>query len=252
VVSDVLDDPADGFGGDGSLDEAADDATPVTVVLLHPDDSRRALLARKLERSPGIEVIASTGDLEAGVATVIDDLPDVVALFPTDDLLDVVVRLERDAPAAAVLVLDPEAEQLAALAAGARGTLPSGGSEITKAVTGIARDEAVLTPEWAGGLLDRMGDLDQRVRRLALLNETEREVLTRLADGETPFDIAEDHAVSERLVNLHVGYAVGKYHRAIEALRTLAHAEEVRAQKVQEDAGAGDADSGVSTDRGSR
>jgi len=247
-VSDVFDDPTDeppmggvfgGRGSGGGLDRNSDDdldgeserddgddrdRRPVTVALLHPDESRRALLARKLERSEGIELILSTGDIDAGVATVVDNLPDVVALFPTDDLVAVVERLEQDAPAAAVLILDPDAEHLDALAAGARGTLPSGGSEITKAVIGIARDETVLTPEWAAGLLERVDDLDPRVKRVALLSETEREVLRRLAEGEVPRDIADDHAVSERLVNLHVGYAVGKYRLATEALRLLARA----------------------------
>jgi DNA-binding NarL/FixJ family response regulator len=201
---------------------------PVTVALVHPDASRRSLLERKLQRSPGLDLVSATGGIGDGLDEVIDRLPDVVAIFPDDHLLAAVAQLEREAPAVSVLVLDPGPEHFPALAAGARGTLPSGGSEITKAVIGIAHDEAVLTPEWAEQLLEAIDGLDERVRRVALLNETEREVLKRLADGETAREIADAFEVSERLVNLHVGYAVGKYGRATEGLRALEVYEAVR------------------------
>src|SRR5262245_37643607 len=127
-MSDVTDDT--------DLDDDApedDDLPPVTVALLHPDASRRALLERKLERSAGIELVLSAGETAEVVTAVIDDLPDVVAMFPADNVIELVARIEHDAPAVSVLILDPGPEHFAALGAGARGTLPSGGSEITKA-----------------------------------------------------------------------------------------------------------------------
>jgi DNA-binding NarL/FixJ family response regulator len=226
--------------------EPADDGHVVTVVLLHPDASRRALLERKLARSPEIEVLASLGDLVEGVEVVIEHVPDVVALYPTEDLLDAVSRLQYDVPASAVLVLDPAPEHFAALTMGAAGTLPSGGSEITRAVIGVARDETVLTPDWAAQLVDAIDDLDERVRRLALLTETERDVLHQLADGVTPRDIADANEVAERLVNLHIGYAVAKYQRAVEAWRAVTAHEamqettDVGSGPSASDSGAGD------------
>ncbi len=218
--------------GDGSVGSAEGTAEgtaegqpggpSVTVALVQPDASRRALLERKLARSPRIDVVLSGGDPDEIVPLVIEQLPDVVAAAPTEGLQELVAELEEVAPAVAVLVLDPGPEEFPALGLGARGTLPSGGSEITKAVLGIARDEAVLTPDWAALLLEAISGLEPRVRRFVVLTETEREVLQRLADGETPRAIADDHDVTERLVNLHVGYAVGKYQRATEALRVLA------------------------------
>jgi DNA-binding NarL/FixJ family response regulator len=194
---------------------------PVTVALLHPDASRRSLLGRKLNRSDGVELLLAIGQATESVDQVVELLPDVVALFPSDDLVEIVERLTTETPTISVLVLDPEPDHFPALRAGARGTLPSGGSEITKAVAGIAHDETVLTPAWATMLLEAIETIDDRVRRLALLSETEREVLDRLGKGDSPREIADDHEVSERLVNLHVGYAVGKYHRAIEAIAVL-------------------------------
>src|SRR5690606_18108481 len=175
---------------EGAVVDPRDAFPPVTVALLHPDASRRSLLGRKLARSEGIDLVLAIGETEESVDQVIDLLPDVVALFPSDDLVPIVTRLTHDAPAVSVLVLDPGPEHFEALAVGARGTLPSGGSEITKAVIGIAHDEAVLTPEWASLLLEAIDAVDDRVRRLALLSETEREVLTRLGRGETARDIA--------------------------------------------------------------
>jgi DNA-binding NarL/FixJ family response regulator len=214
------------------------DRLPTTVALLHPDASRRALLERKLERSPGIQLVLSADDTDDALASVIEQLPDVVAVFPSENLVPLVAHLEHQAPAVSVLVLDPGPEHFPALGAGARGTLPSGGSEITKAVVGISSDETVLTPEWAELLLKAIAGIDERVRRLALLTETEREVLRRRAEGDTPHEIADRYEVSERLVNLHVGYAVGKYHRATEAVRALDLFEAVRAANAEEADGA--------------
>lgn len=194
---------------------------PVTVAVLHPDGSRRSLLGRKLARSEGIELLLAGGLATEALDEVVELVPDVVALFPSDDLVAIVERFTDEVPTVSVLILDPEPEHFPALVAGARGTLPSGGSEITKAVAGISRDETVLTPEWATLLLEAIDGVDERVRRLALLSETEREVLERLGRGDSPREIADDHEVSERLVNLHVGYAVGKYHRAAEAVGVL-------------------------------
>jgi DNA-binding NarL/FixJ family response regulator len=214
-----LDELEDSFGVHGR---------PVTVALVHPDASRRSLLERKLARSPGIDLVLASGDHEQAVGEVVERLPDVVALYPDEHLVDTVGRIEHETPAVSVLVLDPGPEHFPALAAGARGTLPSGGSEITRAVLGIARDEAVLTPEWAELLLESIRLVDERVRRLAILTETEKEVLGRLAEGATPREIADEFEVSERLVNLHVGFAVGKYGRACEARRALDVYEPVR------------------------
>src|SRR5262245_17305751 len=105
--SDLID-PAideDEDGGEGGVGLA-----PVTVAVLHPDESRRALLARKLERSEGIEVVISEGDTDEGVTAVIDSLPDVVAIYPSENLVDLVARVEHEAPAVSVLVLDPGPE----------------------------------------------------------------------------------------------------------------------------------------------
>lgn len=174
---------------DTSTDPVVDpreDDPPVTVALLHPDASRRSLLGRKLARSEGVELLLAASLATEAIDEVVDLLPDVVAIFPADDLVPVVERLTDEVPTVSVLVLDPEPEHFPALVAGARGTLPSGGSEITKAVAGIARDETVLTPEWAVLLLEAIDGVDERVRRLALLSETEREVLDRIGQGDSP------------------------------------------------------------------
>ncbi|HEX7094564.1 MAG TPA: LuxR C-terminal-related transcriptional regulator, partial [Acidimicrobiales bacterium] len=61
------------------------------------------------------------------------------------------------------------------------------------------------------------------------LTPTEHEVLTRLAEGCTPADIAAMHDVSTRLVNLHTGYAVAKLH----VQRQRLHARELAATNLR-------------------
>ena len=65
-------------------------------------------------------------------------------------------------------------------------------------------------------------DLDAWAQRSAdplypppTLTATEREVLARIGEGVEPEAIAETHAVTTHLVNLHAGFAVAKLHRYV-------------------------------------
>lgn len=202
---------------------------PFAVLLAHPDTSRRALYERKLARAPELEVVGSVAELGDAVERVVELLPDVAMLTAGEGLLDAVTRIDDEAPTTAILVLEPRDDDFAAVRAGAFGALPPGSSELTRAAVGVARNECVLTPGWALALLEAITDLDERVRRRILLSETEREVLGRIANGESSTAIADLYEVPERLVNLHVGYTVTKYQRAVEAQAALDRYEEVRA-----------------------
>jgi DNA-binding NarL/FixJ family response regulator len=205
------------------LDDEPDVATPrpFTLVLSHPDASRRSLWERKLSRHPETTVILSTDSNAAAVACANDQLPDVLALAPGDDLVDSVRTVTEESPAVAILVLEPDDEDFGALTAGASGSLPPRTSELTLAVIGIARDESILTPGWAGQLADAIVELPAPVNRRVILSETEKEVIRRIAEGDSIGTIAEDHEVAERLVNLHTGFVVAKYQRAVEALTAV-------------------------------
>ncbi len=203
----------------GSDDEGT--ASPITVVLAHPDETRRALFERQLRRVRSVEVVGTSSNIVEAMELVIDLVPDVLAIHAGDEIVDAVQRVVWEAPSVAILVLEPRPEDFPALQLGALGGLPPGSRELAKAVVGAARGESVLPPEWALGLLEAVQDLGEQTRRRVLLSETEREVLVRIADGESPVSIAHDHEVTERLVNLHIAYAVVKYQRAIETQRAL-------------------------------
>lgn len=198
-----------------------DGASPITVVLAHPDETRRALFEQQLRRAGSIEVVATSSDIVEAMELVIDLVPDVLAIHAGDEIVDAVQRVVWEAPSVAILVLEPRAEDFPAIQLGALGGLPRGSRELAKAVVGAARGESVLPPEWALGLLEAVQDLGEQIRRRVLLDETEREVLVRIADGESALSIANEHEVTERLVNLHIAYAVVKYQRAIETQRAL-------------------------------
>lgn len=206
-------DPAD------ADDEAS--ATPITVVLAHPDETRRALFERQLARARSVEVVGTSSNIVEAMELVIDLVPDVLAIHAGDEIVDAVQRVVWEAPSVAILVLEPGPEDFSALQLGALGALPPGSRELAKAVVGAARGESVLPPEWALGLLEAVQDLGEQVRRRVLLSETEREVLVQIAEGESPLAIANQHEVTERLVNLHIAYAVIKYQRVIETQRAL-------------------------------
>jgi DNA-binding CsgD family transcriptional regulator len=81
------------------------------------------------------------------------------------------------------------------------------------------RREALPTPGWASRILTRYeeleaGELERRVP-VPRLTPTEREVLQRLRDGETPQAIADRHTVPVHSVRIHASYAIVKLTRAI-------------------------------------
>ena len=208
-----------------SVEDAIDEdeeIIPVTVIVAHPDASRRALFERSLRRHDEIHVLAVLTDVDEAVEQAIEVLPDVAAIPGGEGLVARLERLREEAPAIRVLVLEAAPDDFAALAAGAMGALAPGGSRLAEAVIGVAHDECFLPAEWAKQLPFAFDDVDERARRRLVLSESEREVVQRVAGGETTRDIADSYEISERLVNLHLGYVVAKFQRACEASEVLA------------------------------
>ena len=132
-------------------------------------------------------------------------------------------RIREWAPATRILTMVPgdDEDTYTVVVAGATAVVASDTApdELARAVIGAARGESVLPPRVARRLVH---DIDAWAQRSAdplhpppTLTATEREVLNRLADGDTPATIADDHAVTPHLVNLHTGYAVAKLQRYV-------------------------------------
>ena len=175
--------------------------TGVTVV--GRADSGPEALARILELVPDVAIVAA-------------DLPDL-------DGPAVCRAVRSELPACRILLVadHDDDHSFEGLLAGAYGcyllTQPS--MRFLHAVRGTMRREALPTPGWASRVLTSYDELEaaETTRRVPIprLTPTEREVLQRLRDGETPQAIADRHTVPVHSVRIHASYAMIKLTRAI-------------------------------------
>ncbi len=176
--------------------------------------------------SDGVEIIGHADTGNAALERVVAELPDVLLLDAAIDGVDVTTlcrQIREWAPATRILVMTGADDDAAytTVVSGAAGIVESVTTSETTghAVRAVARGESLLLPHAARRL---MHDIDAWAEQSAdpihpppTLTATEREVLTRLAEGLVPIQIAEVHAVTARLVNVHAGYAVAKLQRYV-------------------------------------
>lgn len=198
---------------------------PIEVVVAHPDPTVRLEIAQALTTA-GITVVGETGDGNAAVALTRELVPDVAILatgLPGRSGVEGCRDLRTDLPVVRVLLVADadDAEALAGLEAGAygcwlRGTPQTG---LVEAVRGTMRRESLPTPGWAAHILTAYAELeaaeDERVVRAPRLTPTEHDVLSRIAEGRTPDEVAAEYEVTSHMVRLHTGYAIVKLYRAL-------------------------------------
>lgn len=206
------------------------DEKRTTVLVVHPDDGVRAGLVERIRLDDELEVVAERPQVDADEVLLL--MPDVLAVaagHPELDAPGLVARTHADAPVITVVALleggGDDHDGYRALAAGALSCLPAGDRTPEVGIRAASRGEAVLSGGQAREMLDDFDRIAPRldeVEHAPSLTPTEREVLERLAKGERPSDIAVEYEVTDRLVNLHAGYAVGKVHWSLDAERQLA------------------------------
>ncbi|MDT7805746.1 MAG: hypothetical protein QOI78_9179 [Actinomycetota bacterium] len=165
---------------------------PVRVLVAERDPGVRDRLSGILGEADGIEVVGSVGDAAATRATLRRRLPDVVLLDPRLAPLDPVSRR----PAVVVLAtFDSEAGILRALRDGAAGFLLRSArrNELIKVVRLAADGHVVLSPDASRRLVSAAtrlsGPRDERLARVDLLSEREREVLVGIGSALTNVEI---------------------------------------------------------------
>lgn len=206
----------------------------ITAMVADTDDDRRNQIAARLQSEPGITVLESTGSTTHAIDRILDLLPDAV-IFDTrlsdTGTVEACRRLHEQAPAVELILLaGPEDIEKAyeAITFGAAGCLQRAQAvELCgAAVRGASRGEYLVPPMVAARVLHDVdayaADDSHPYGMSSPLTATEREVLSSLAAGETPADIARRHQVTARLVNLHTGYAVAKLQRHAERARAAA------------------------------
>jgi DNA-binding NarL/FixJ family response regulator len=200
---------------------------PITVVLVDDERLIRTALAQTLT-SVGIELVGEAASTKDAIPVVVDLRPDVVLMdvkLPDSPGVHAIQRLSLLAPASRILILTRSEENrvVEAIVAGASGyilkTAPP--KAIIAAVKATAAGEAVLSPQIAGKLLQRIRERDIPITSAsqdaagairAALTERELEIFERLASGKSNQAIAHELSLSTNTVHNHIASILAKLH----------------------------------------
>ncbi|OMC07992.1 MULTISPECIES: response regulator transcription factor [unclassified Mycobacterium] len=190
----------------------ADAATPAEVRVVVGDDHPlfREGVVRALASSGSVNVVGEADDGSAALELIKTHLPDVALLdyrMPGMDGSEVAAAVRSQQLPTRVLLLsahDEPAIVFQALQQGAAGFLlkDSTRAEIVKAVLDCAEGRDVVAPGLVGGLA---AEIRQRAAPTApVLSAREREVLNRIARGQSIPAIAAELYVAPSTVKTHV------------------------------------------------
>ncbi|QGG96362.1 helix-turn-helix domain-containing protein [Actinomarinicola tropica] len=173
-----------------------------TVLVVAPADASPALV--EAVEGEGIQVRSATPDELDGALT--EAAVDVVVVVSGPEGLAAVARVARTTPATRYLAVADDLDPAAALDAGIGGVVAASAPPdvVRSAVRGLALGEGFLDAPLAREVLER------HRREGIALTATEEEVLGRLARGDAAATIADDYAVTARLVRLHAGGALSR------------------------------------------
>ncbi len=189
----------------------------IRVVVAEDSLIVREGLVQLLAASPSVDVVAAYGDVEAVLAAVERDRPDVVLTdirMPpsnTDEGIRLAEQLREQRPATGVVVLSQYAEPpyvLALLEGGSdrRGYLLKerihDRGQLVSAIDAVAHGGSVVDPK----IVELLVEGKARAARspLAELTPRERDVLAEMAAGKNNKAIAESLVLTKRAVEKHV------------------------------------------------
>ncbi len=204
---------------------------PVRLVLVDDHRMFRTGVKAELDEATGsrLEVVGEAADVDAAVAVVRGQRPDVVLLdvhLPGGsghggvDVLHGCAGLEtasgRPVRFLALSVSDAAEDVIAVIRAGARGyvTKAISGTDLARAVARVADGDAVFSPRLAGFVLDAFGaaageiaEVDEELDRLSA---REREVMRLIARGYQYKEVAKELFISVKTVETHVSSVLRK------------------------------------------
>jgi NarL family two-component system response regulator LiaR len=202
----------------------------ITVVSVDDEPIIRAMLTQMLTGS-GLKLIGEADNGHDAVELVVDLRPDVVTMdlgLPGISGVQATEQISLLAPASRVLILTGSEQNSVeeAIVAGASGyvlkTAPT--EEIIAAVIATANGKAVLSPQIAEKLLERIRELgipttDQAFATASAANAIrtaltarELEIFTRLASGATNHRIGAELALSTNTIANHITSILAKLH----------------------------------------
>lgn len=171
----------------------------------------RAGLSAVLNQLAGVEVVgeAATGlEVLAAIGTLAPDLVLLDIAMPELNGLDTAARITRLHPSVKVMILsmhEHEEYVIRALRAGVAGYLVKGSAthELEHAIGAIRRGETYLSPGIARRVLEAYAARVFGGANAEPLTSRQREVLTRIADGQSTKEIAFGLGVSIKTIESH-------------------------------------------------
>ena len=184
----------------------------IRVLLVDDHEMVREGLMSMLSSEPDFEVVGQTGFGEAVAELVETSRPDVVLLdarLPDISGVEVCRRLGRTHPGVAVVILTTYTDiELVeeCLQAGARGYVVKDVERFSlkESIRAVSRGQAVLAPQVAGQIIDRLRSRQAGERRPAGLNASQVAILRLISRGHSNREIAADVHLSENTVKTHV------------------------------------------------
>jgi two-component system response regulator DevR len=204
--------------------------TSIRILLVDDHEMVREGLKAMLQSEPDLEVVAETG-LGREVPALLDRVkPDIVLLdvrLPDMSGVEVCRQVTRSHPDLKVIMLttfvDPDLVD-ECIDAGARGYLVKDvrGMSLKENVRAVSRGQAVLAPEVAGGILDRVRDRRSAEAGSPALSQSQLAILGLMTRGFSNREIATEIHLSENTIKTHVQEIFRKLgvHNRVEAVMT--------------------------------
>ena len=205
--------------------------TPIRILLVDDHEMVREGLKAMLQSESDLEVVAETG-LGRDVPALLEQTqPDVVLLdvrLPDMSGVEVCRQAVRSDPNLKVIILttfvDPDLVD-ECIEAGARGYLVKDvrGMSLKENVRAVSRGQAVLAPEIAGPILDRVRDRrSAEATRAPALTQSQVAILGLMTRGFSNREIAAEVHLSENTIKTHVQEIFRKLdvHNRVEAVMT--------------------------------
>jgi two-component system response regulator NreC len=189
---------------------------PGTIRVALVDDHHliREGLRLVLQGEHGFEIVGEAADHASAIELVLAEQPDVLVLdltFPEGDAMPLLRELRARVPDLRIVILtmhsDPETVRQA-LAAGAAGYLIKGAQsrELVEAIRAVARGDRYLHSSVTGTVVDD----SIRWFEAGTMSAREREVLSMLASGQSPAQIARSLDISVHTVRRHLANVSAK------------------------------------------
>ena len=199
---------------------------PIRVLLADDHPVYRDGLAALLASVEGLDVVGTAEDGEAAAVLATELQPDVVVMdvqMPGLDGIEATRRLTAANPHIGVVILtmgEEDATLFSAMQAGARGYLLKGANqaEIVRAVTAVARGEAIFGPAIARRIAEFFAGSpaagSAAEQAFPQLTAREREILELVAAGRSNAQIAGTLFLSPKTVRNNVSNIFAKLHVA--------------------------------------